>query len=73
MGSIYENRNMLNLETQNVEKHVVTFGKVQTYVYNKQKISVRKRIQGFLDSDLTIIKDENLMLLIKNESFNVPI
>ena len=73
MGSIYENRNMLNLETQNVEKHVVTFGKVQIYVYNKQKISVRKRIQGFLDSDLTIIKDENLMLLIKNESFNVPI
>ena len=61
MGSIYENRNMLNLETQNVEKHVVTFGKVQTqtYVYNKQKISVRKRIQGFLDSDLTIKKDES--------------
>ena len=68
MGSIYENRNMLTLETQNAEKHV-TFGKVQTYEYNKQKHSVRKRIQGFLDSALTIKKDENLKLLIKNQSF----
>lgn len=70
MGSIYENRNMLTLETQNAEKHV-TFGKVQTYEYNKieQKNSVRKRIQGFLDSALTIKKDENLKLLIKNQSF----
>ena len=70
MGSIYENRNMLTLETQNAEKHV-TFGKVQTYEYNKieQKMSVRKRIQGFLDSALTIKKDENLKLLIKNQSF----
>ena len=70
MGSIYENRNMLTLETQNAEKHV-TFGKVQTYEYNKieQKNSVRKRIQGFLDSALTIKKDENIKLLIKNQSF----
>ena len=70
MGSIYENRNMLTLETQNAEKHV-TFGKVQTYEYNKieQKNSVRKKIQGFLDSALTIKKDENLKLLIKNQSF----
>ena len=70
MGSIYENRNMLTLETQNAEKHV-TFGKVQTYEYNKieQKMSVRKKIQGFLDSALTIKKDENLKLLIKNQSF----
>ena len=70
MGSIYENRNVLNLETQNAEKHV-TFGKVQTYKYNnkEQKIPVRKRIQGFLDSALTIKKDENLKLLIKNQSF----
>ena len=70
MGSIFENRNMLTLETQNAEKHV-TFGKVQTYEYNKieQKMSVRKRIQGFLDSALTIKKDENLKLLIKNQSF----
>ena len=61
---------MLTLETQNAEKHV-TFGKVQTYEYNKieQKMSVRKRIQGFLDSALTIKKDENLKLLIKNQSF----
>ena len=60
----------MTLETQNAEKHV-TFGKVQTYEYNKieQKNSVRKRIQGFLDSALTIKKDENLKLLIKNQSF----
>lgn len=70
MGSIYENRNMLTLETQIAEKHV-TFGKVQTYEYNKteRRITVRKRIQGFLDSALTIKKDENLKLLIKNQSF----
>ena len=37
--------NGIHLRKQkHVEKHVVTFGKVQIYVYNKQKISVRKRI-----------------------------
>ena len=58
-------RNMLHAEK------TVTSGKVQTYEYNKieQKIPVRKRIQGFLDSALTIKKDENLKLLIKNQSF----
>ena len=71
MGSIYENRSVLNLETQNAEKHV-TFGKVQTYEYNnkEQKIPVRKRIQGFLDSALTIKKDENWS---KIKAFNVAI
>lgn len=79
MGFIYENINtspflhvaedQKSAEFSN-NKHV-TFGKVETFEFVKieEKKSVKKKIQGFLDNALTIGNDENLKLLIQNQTF----
>ena len=70
MGFIYENINKSSFEAPTNAKHV-TFGKVHTLEYIKEepKVSMKKKIQGFLDSALTIGNDENLKILIKNQSW----
>ena len=70
MGYLFENVNDSNSTDNSYTKHV-TFGKVQTYEYEKpeQKISFKKKIQGIFENAMTIGNDENLKILIKNQNF----
>ena len=70
MGFIYENINKSTFTSPANTKHV-TFGKVQTleYVKEEPKVSMKKKIVGFLDNALTIGNDENLKILIRNQTF----
>ena len=70
MGYLFENVNDSNNTDSSYTKHV-TFGKVQTYEYEKpeQKVSFKKRIQGIFENAMTIGNDENLKILIKNQNF----
>ena len=70
MGFIYENIAKSNFDPPDSGKHV-TFGKVHTYEYAKEqeKVSMKKRLQGFIDNALTIGNDENLKILMKNQNF----
>ena len=70
MGYLFENVNDSNHTDSSCTKHV-TFGKVQTYEYEKpeQKVSFKKKIQGIFENAMTIGNDENLKILIKNQNF----
>lgn len=81
MGFICENASPLfnSVTNNNVDcdhcdsvtgKHV-TFGKVETFEYTKpeERKSMKKKIQGFLDNAFTIGNDQNLKLLIQNQTF----
>ena len=70
MGFIHENINKSTFSSPANVKHV-TFGKVQTleYVKEEPKVSMKKKIVGFLDNALTIGNDENLKILIRNQTF----
>ena len=74
MGYLFENVNDSNHNDSSNDssdnKHV-TFGKVQTFEYEKpeQKVSFKKRIQGIFENAMTIGNDENLKILIKNQNF----
>merc|ERR1711953_1020874 len=60
-----------NVECDSVHNKHVTFGKVETYEYTKpeQRKSMKKKIQGFLDNAFTIGNDQNLKLLMQNQTF----
>ena len=70
MGYLFENVNDSNNTDSSDTKHV-TFGKVQTFEYEKpeQKVSFKKKIQGIFENAMTIGNDENLKILIKNQNF----
>ena len=70
MGYLFENLNDSTHTENSTTKHV-TFGKVQTYEYEKpeEKISFKKKIQGIFGNAMTIGNDENLKILIKNQNF----
>ena len=70
MGFIHENINKSTFSAPANAKHV-TFGKVHTleYVKEEPKVSMKKKIVGFLDNAMTIGNDENLKILIKNQTF----
>ena len=70
MGFIHENINKSTFSAPANAKHV-TFGKVHTleYVKEEPKVSMKKKIVGFLDNAMTIGNDENLKILIRNQTF----
>ena len=78
MGFICENASPLfnsvtnnNVDCDSVHSKHVTFGKVETFEYTKpeERKSMKKKIQGFLDNAFTIGNDQNLKLLIQNQTF----
>ena len=47
----------------------VTFGSVQTFQYERPEKPLRDKIKGMFGTAMKIENDDNLKLLIKNQSF----
>lgn len=58
-------------ETNNNHSKQVTFGPVERFEYTKveKKVTVKKKLQGFIQDAMKIENDENLKILITSQTF----